>query len=100
MRDIARACSCDIATQLCELLNMSSPSESRSLLHLEVGESTQSAYGTSLNDNDDPESISRKVVERNLLRKLDFRTAYLVLIYILNQVRKASVTHLVRSPPL
>jgi hypothetical protein len=30
--------------------------------------------------------ISRKVVERNLLRKLDLRTAYLVLIYILNQV--------------
>jgi hypothetical protein len=80
---------------------MSSPSESSSLLHVEVGESIQSAYGTSLdsgNDNLDP--VSRKVVERSLLRKLDFRTAYLVLIYILNQVRKASVTCLVHSPPL
>lgn len=57
-------------------------------MHLEVGESAQSSYGTSLNSNDDPESISRKILERNLLRKLDFRTAYLVLIYILNQVRK------------
>lgn len=69
---------------------MSSPSESRSLLHLEVGESTRSAYGTSLDDNDDPESISRKVVERNLLRKLDSRTAYLVLIYILNQMDRSN----------
>ncbi|KAG2134831.1 MFS general substrate transporter [Suillus clintonianus] len=62
------------------------PSENRSLLHLEIGDSTTSSYGTSLNSNDDPESISRKVLERNLLRKLDFRTAYLVLIYILNQM--------------
>jgi hypothetical protein len=65
---------------------MSSPSESSSLLHLEVGEFTQSTYSASLDSNDDPESISRNVVERNLLRKLDFRTAYLVLIYILNQM--------------
>jgi hypothetical protein len=65
---------------------MSSPSESSSLLHLEVGEFTQSAYSASLDSNGDPESISRNVVERNLLRKLDFRTAYLVLIYILNQM--------------
>lgn len=72
----------------CELrTSMSSPGESRSLLHLEVGESTESVYGTSLDsDNDDPESISRKIIERNLLRKLDFRTAYLILIYILNQM--------------
>ncbi|KAG0702045.1 MFS general substrate transporter [Suillus ampliporus] len=67
---------------------MSSPrtSESRSLLPLDIGNSTPSAYGTSSNNNDDPESISRKVLERNLLRKLDFRAAYLVLIYILNQM--------------
>ncbi|KAG2142088.1 MFS general substrate transporter [Suillus cothurnatus] len=66
---------------------MSSPSESSSLLHVEVGESIQSAYGTSLDSsNDDLDPVYRKVVERNLLRKLDFRTAYLVLIYILNQM--------------
>ncbi|KAG1846094.1 MFS general substrate transporter, partial [Suillus subalutaceus] len=61
---------------------MSSPSESRLLF----GNSTPTAYGASLNTNDDPESISRIVLERNVLRKLDFRTAYLVLIYILNQM--------------
>ncbi|KAG2038362.1 major facilitator superfamily domain-containing protein [Suillus americanus] len=65
---------------------MSSPSENRSLLPSEFGESTPSAYGASLNPNDNPESISRIVLERNILRKLDFRTAYLVLIYILNQM--------------
>lgn len=56
----------------------------------EFSDSTPSAYGASLNTNDDPESISRKVLERDLLRKLDYRTAYLVLIYILNQVRDIS----------
>ncbi|KAG2134832.1 MFS general substrate transporter [Suillus clintonianus] len=65
---------------------MSSPSESRPLLPPEFADPTPSTYGASLDSNDDPESISRKVLERNLLRKLDFRTAYLVLIYILNQM--------------
>ncbi|KAG0702046.1 tartrate transporter [Suillus ampliporus] len=70
---------------------MSSPSESRSLLRPEFGGSTpSSAYGTSLNTNDDPESISRKVLERNLLRKIDFRVAYLVLIYILNVMDRSN----------
>ncbi|KAG1823660.1 major facilitator superfamily domain-containing protein [Suillus subaureus] len=65
---------------------MASPSESRSLLPSEFGNSTPSAYGASLNPNDNPEFTSRNVLERNVLRKLDFRTAYLVLIYILNQM--------------
>jgi hypothetical protein len=69
---------------------MSSPSESRLLLPSEFGDFTPPAYGASLNTNDNPESISRNVLERNILRKLDFRTAYLVLIYILNQVRNIS----------
>lgn len=64
---------------------MSSASESRSLLPIEISDSTPLTYGTS-SINDDPESISRKVLEKSLLRKLDFRTVYLVLIYILNQV--------------
>jgi hypothetical protein len=65
-------------------MSMSSTSESRSLLLIEISDSTPLICSSS----DDPESvmISRKVVERNLLRKLDLRTAYLVLIYILNQV--------------
>ncbi|KAG1748330.1 MFS general substrate transporter [Suillus paluster] len=66
-------------------MSSSRTSESRSLLPVEIDDSTPSAYGTSWNSNDDPETVSRKVLERNLLRKLDFRTAYLVLIYILNQ---------------
>jgi hypothetical protein len=66
---------------------MSSSSESRLLLPPEFSDSNHSACGASLNTNDDPESISRKVLEKVLLRKLDFRTAYLVLIYVLNQVR-------------
>ncbi|KAG0704499.1 MFS general substrate transporter [Suillus ampliporus] len=61
-------------------------SESRLLLPSEIGDSTPSTYGTSCITNDDPESLSRKVLERNLLRKLDFRAAYLVLIYVLNQM--------------
>ncbi|OJA13861.1 hypothetical protein AZE42_08217 [Rhizopogon vesiculosus] len=65
---------------------MSSVSESRPLLPIEISDSTQFTYGAS-SSNDDPESIStREVLERSLLRKLDFRTAYLVLIYILNQM--------------
>jgi MFS family permease len=56
------------------------------LLPSEFGDFTPPAYGASLNANDNPESISRNVLERNILRKLDFRTAYLVLIYILNQM--------------
>jgi hypothetical protein len=69
---------------------MSSSSESRLLLPSDFSDSTPSAYGASLNTNDHPESISRKVSEKNLLRKLDFRTVYLVLIYVLNQVRDIS----------
>ncbi|KAG0703843.1 MFS general substrate transporter [Suillus ampliporus] len=67
-------------------MSSSPASESRPLLPLEIGDSAPSAYDTSWITDDDPESISRKVLERNLLRKLDFRTAYLVLIYILNQM--------------
>jgi MFS family permease len=65
---------------------MSSPSESRLLLPPEFSDSTPSTYGVSLNVNDDSESTSRKVLERDLLRKLDIRTAYLFLIYVLNQM--------------
>jgi hypothetical protein len=70
-------------------MSMSSTSESRSLLPIEISDSTPLICSSS----DDPESImiSRKVVERNLLRKLDLRTAYLVLIYILNQVSNIRV---------
>jgi hypothetical protein len=60
----------------------SASSENRPLFPIEISDSTPLIYGS----NDDPESISRKDLERSLLRKLDFRTAYLVLIYILNQV--------------
>ncbi|KAG2038366.1 MFS general substrate transporter [Suillus americanus] len=70
---------------------MSSPSESTwPLLPSEFGNSAPSAYGASLNTDDTPESISRNVLERNVLRKLDFRTAYLVLIYILNQMDRSN----------
>ncbi|KAG2746262.1 MFS general substrate transporter [Suillus brevipes Sb2] len=65
---------------------MSSPSESRLLLPSEFSDPTPSTYGASLNTNDDSESVPRKVLEHRLLRKLDFRTAYLVLIYVLNQM--------------
>ena len=57
-------------------------SESRLLLPMEISDSTPLIYDT----NDDPESVSRVVLEKSLLRKLDFRTVYLVLIYVLNQV--------------
>ncbi|KAG2038363.1 MFS general substrate transporter [Suillus americanus] len=63
---------------------MSSPSENRLLLPSEFGNATP--YGALLNTNDNPESISRIALERNVLRKLDFRTMYLVLIFILNQM--------------
>ncbi|KAJ8580126.1 MFS general substrate transporter [Rhizopogon salebrosus TDB-379] len=60
----------------------STSSENRPLFPIEISDSTPLIYGS----NDDPESTSRKDLERGLLRKLDFRTAYLVLIYILNQM--------------
>jgi hypothetical protein len=64
-------------------MSMSSTgSESRSLSPIDISDSTPLIYDSDV----DPEFISRKVLERNLLRKLDFRAAYLVLIYILNQV--------------
>ncbi|KAJ8579702.1 MFS general substrate transporter, partial [Rhizopogon salebrosus TDB-379] len=66
----------------------SASSERRSLLPIEINDSTPVAYHDS--NDDDPEFISRKVLERSLLRKLDFRTAYLVLIYILNRVTRVS----------
>lgn len=66
-------------------MSIPSTNESRSLLPIDVSDSTPFTYGTSGSD-DDPESVSRKGLERSLLRKLDFRTAYLVLIYILNQM--------------
>jgi hypothetical protein len=60
----------------------STGSESRSLSPIDISDSTPLIHDSDV----DPEFISRKVLERNLLRKLDFRAAYLVLIYILNQV--------------
>jgi hypothetical protein len=62
----------------------SASSESRSLLAIDINDSTPVPYHDG--SDDDLEFISRRVLERSLLRKLDFRTAYLVLIYILNQV--------------
>ncbi|KAJ8580127.1 MFS general substrate transporter, partial [Rhizopogon salebrosus TDB-379] len=66
----------------------SASSESRSLLAIDINDSTPVPYHDG--SDDDLEFISRRVLERSLLRKLDFRTAYLVLIYILNQMDRSN----------